>query len=186
MKTFDIELIKPALPFKVANRGVTMPSVKMLLAGKYYEVDYDVFLESYGVNLQRDFVWTTTQKQELILSILKGISIAQFAILVYTPLKGDGDKQVYKIIDGKQRLSAILGFCQNEFPIPCGGELFLFKELPCDIQSFLMRWEGTADMAYSYGDAKISDKGLIQWFRLLNFAGTQQDKEHVEFLTSKL
>jgi hypothetical protein len=74
----------------------------------------------------------------------------------------------------------------NEFPIPCDGEMFFFNDLPQDIQNFLMRWEGSAQIAYSYYDDKISDKGLIQWFRLLNFAGTQQDKEHLGLLKNKL
>jgi lysyl-tRNA synthetase class I len=129
---------------------------------------------------------TTQQKQELVLSILKEVNIPQFAIVVYIPDTKDRDKKIYKIIDGKQRLSSILGYCMGEFPIPCDDELFYFSELPKDIQNFLMRWEGNAQIAYSYEDEEISDEGLIKWFDLLNFAGTEPDKEHLELLKSKL
>lgn len=189
MKQFDINLIRPTLPFRIAHKTMTMPSVDMFLSRTYkYTIDYDVYLEDYGINLQRGFVWTESQKQEFVISILKGVNIPQFAIVVYTPPGADtiNGERVYKIIDGKQRLSAIIGFCKNEFPIPCGRELFFFHELPQDIQDFILSWEGQAQMTYSYHDDKISDKGLVQWFWLLNFAGTQQDREHIEFLTSKL
>lgn len=185
MKTFNIESIKPNLPFRIAHKNVTLPSVRMFLDKKYrYSIDYDVYLEDYGINLQREFVWTLEQKQELVLSILKDINIPQFAVVVYSDDDPLGDR-LYKIIDGKQRLSAILGFCKNEFPIPSDGELFYFNELPVNIQDFLMRWSGDAQVAYSYPNDKISDAGLIQWFRLLNFTGTEQDKKHVELLKSK-
>ncbi|KAA6314140.1 hypothetical protein EZS27_035197 [termite gut metagenome] len=91
-----------------------------------------------------------------------------------------------KVVDGKQRFSALFDFVANKFPIPCEDELFYFDELPEEVRNFLLRFEFQGQAAYSYPTKKISDAGLIQWFRLLNFAGTEQEKEHIELLKSKL
>jgi hypothetical protein len=184
MKTFNITAIKPNLPFKIAHQNVTFPSVRMFLSSEYnYKIDYDIYLETYGINLQRDFVWSEFQKQQFVLSILKGINIPQVAAVIYSP---DDKTDVYMIVDGKQRFSALFDFVANKFPIPCENELFYFDELPTDVKNFLLRFEFQGQAAYSYPDKKISDAGLIQWFRLLNFAGTEQEKEHIELLKSKL
>jgi hypothetical protein len=40
----------------------------------------------------------------------------------------------------------------------------------------------TADVAYEYHDALISDEWKIAWFEMINFAGTPQDIEHLNNL----
>jgi hypothetical protein len=184
MKTFDIKQIKPNLSFKIEHKNMALPSVHQFRAHGY-KVDFEVFLEEYGINLQRPVVWTEFQRQQFILSILKNVNIPQFAAVVYTP-DNEHVHQIYKIIDGKQRLTSLFDFVDNKFPIPCKDELFFFEELPKDIQLELMRWNPQGQIAYSYFDDKISDAALIQWFRLLNFAGTSQDKEHLTNLINKL
>ncbi len=59
---------------------------------------------------QRKLVWTLTEKQKLIESILKKYSIP--AILI---AERDGEPGTYEIIDGLQRLQAILSFIENLF-----------------------------------------------------------------------
>ena len=44
-------------------------------------IDFDVYLPSRGRNLQRDYVWTTDQKRELIWSVLMKRHISRMAIL---------------------------------------------------------------------------------------------------------
>jgi hypothetical protein len=53
-KVFNLSSIKPKLPFNIAHKNMTMPSVRMFLDKEWgYHVDYDVYLESYCINLQR-------------------------------------------------------------------------------------------------------------------------------------
>jgi len=68
-----------------------------------YNLDFDVFLPSIGKNLQRELCWTLLQKQELILSILKGIQIPKMAFVFI-------NHKIIQVVDGKQRLSALIDF----------------------------------------------------------------------------
>ena len=60
---------------------------------------------------QRKLVWTLIEKQKLIESILKKYPIP--AILI---AERDGEPGTYEIIDGLQRLQAILSFIETSFP----------------------------------------------------------------------
>ena len=48
---------------------------------KYYTIDTDVRLEKYGYNLQRPYVWTLLQQQELIWSIYMGRPVPPFVFI---------------------------------------------------------------------------------------------------------
>lgn len=61
---------------------------------------------------QRKLVWTEKEKQSLIDSIIKGYPIP--LILFAESVNADG-KVIYEILDGLQRLNAIVGFIENEF-----------------------------------------------------------------------
>jgi hypothetical protein len=60
---------------------------------------------------QRKLVWTIAEKQGLIDSILKGYPIPLFLLAE----RESSGKVVYEIIDGLQRLNAVLGFIENTF-----------------------------------------------------------------------
>ena len=59
---------------------------------------------------QRPAVWSKAQKQQLIDTIIQGYDIPKFY------LKQTG-KNSYEVIDGQQRLRAIWGFLDNEYPL---------------------------------------------------------------------
>ena len=61
-------------------------------------------------DFQRGLVWKTKQKSELIESILMGIPLP----LIYVK---EDEKGVYLIVDGKQRLSTLFSFINNEFAL---------------------------------------------------------------------
>ena len=61
---------------------------------------------------QRKLVWTEQEKENLIDSIMKGYPIPLILFAEYTG--GDG-KIIYEILDGLQRLNAIVAFIENEF-----------------------------------------------------------------------
>jgi len=45
------------------------------------DIDWDVFLPTKGMNLQRGFVWTLEQKRELIYSVFMGRHVPHCAII---------------------------------------------------------------------------------------------------------
>ena len=61
---------------------------------------------------QRKLVWTEKEKESLIDSIIKGYPIP--LILFAESIDADG-RVFYEILDGLQRLNAIVGFIENEF-----------------------------------------------------------------------
>ena len=72
---------------------------------------------------QRGLVWGQDRKKNLIFSILSGIPIG--AIIVNDrfanadAFRAAGyDSEVYAIIDGKQRISTVIEFYENGFPVP--------------------------------------------------------------------
>ncbi len=90
---------------------------------KYFanqNIDWDVYLPTKGKNLQRDFVWTLDQKRELINSMLIGRHIPHCAILNIVDRKNIR-KDIWQIIDGKQRLSSMIDFYNNKFTIEIDG-----------------------------------------------------------------
>lgn len=134
-------------------------------------LDLDVFLPTKGMNLQRGFVWTLQQKQALIESIMLRRNIPQISI-VYT------DDDICEVIDGKQRLSALISYLKDEFEY-CG---YKYSNLPRDYQLQIHRFHIEADRLLPEYGVPITDDEKIEWFRLINFAGTPQDSKHLEKL----
>lgn len=146
-------------------------SLKFLLTQK---IDFDVYLPTKGMNLQRELVWTDLQKSELIKSVIYGRHIPDMAI-VHTK---EGE---YQIIDGKQRLSALFGFVRGEFFVILDEEAFTFERLPEDYQLAILHYYTSYNIVVEY-TVPVSDEEKIEWFKFINFAGTQQDAEHLRKL----
>lgn len=63
---------------------------------------------------QRGSVWTDDQRRALVRSLVMGLPVG--AILTsQLPFTGGAD---YRIVDGKQRLLTIRGFCADEYTVP--------------------------------------------------------------------
>ena len=155
------------------NKGLSIGKTKEMLL---LDFDMDVFLPTRNMNLQRPLVWTLQQKQQLILSVFKEIDIGKLSLI---QVKTDTSR-IYEVVDGKQRLNAILSFLKDEFPLFIENHLYTFSELPEDVRLYFSRQWITADVAYSYPDvdAAITDQEKIDWFLRINFAGTPQDLSH--------
>jgi hypothetical protein len=132
--------------------------------------DFDVYLPTKGLNLQRPLVWTLDQKRSLIESILIRRSIPPISVV---QTLGD----TYQVIDGKQRLSAFIEYVQGGFDF-CG---YYCDDLPKDYAGQINRHWVTAYRLCEY-DTPVSDDEKVEWFNWINFAGTPQDIAHMEAL----
>lgn len=152
------------------------------LAIRNLKVDLEVYLPTRGCNLQRDLCWTPAQNQALIESVIVRRPIPPISV-IYT------HSDVYEVIDGKQRLNALLSYLFDEFEF-CG---YKCSELPDEylgqIKCFHLEanrllpkisFEGEASTSES-----ISDDAKVEWFRFLNFTGTPQDERHLARLNAQ-
>ena len=152
-----------------------------------YKYDFNVFLPTYGINLQRPYVWEHYQQNEFILSILLEKPIESFVIIQYNEERDRGNVTNY-VIDGKQRLMTIQKFGKNEFPIIVDGKEYYFKDFSDELKMFFEHRCSTltAVVYYTYPDIPASDELKIKLFNFYNFAGTPQTEEHKKKLQSLL
>ena len=175
-----LSMVRTELKFRISH-GLSAFRIKSILSGEA-ELDFDVFLPSIGKNLQREFCWTLLQKQELILSVLKGIRLQPMAVI-------HRDHKVFEIIDGKQRLGAWLEFAKGEFPIRFNDNEYYFDDLDTEAQRELLHHYIVADTAYTYTELHteiIPDSAKISWFCMINFAGIVVDRDHMRMLQGGL
>ncbi len=106
--------------------------VQLLTPDCTYRVDYAIaaiprFLEQYSVDMdpdyQRGYVWTKKQKQAFVGAVLQN----HHAIPIFWFNTLDIGKS--EVVDGKQRLNAILGWLDNRYEeiCPC-GETFWYRD----------------------------------------------------------
>lgn len=144
-------------------------------------IDWDVHLPTKGFNLQREFVWNLDQKRELIYSMLIGRHIPHCAVINIIDIN-DENKDIWQILDGKQRLTTINLFLQDEFTIELEEKEYLFSELPNDYQVAINRFYFRYYVVNEEWGKPIADDQKISWFKFINFAGTPQDRQHLEKL----
>lgn len=145
------------------------------------DIDFDVYLPTRGINLQRPFVWTLQQKRELIHSLFIGRHIPHCAILNIIN-KEDDKKDILQVIDGKQRLSTMIEFINNGFYIDLEGQLYLFEDLPTEYQRAIDCYNFRYYVINEPWDNRITDDQKVSWFTFINFAGTPQDEKHLNKL----
>ena len=107
----------------------------------------------FGIDMnpsyQRDFVWNMNEKTKLLDSIFHYIDIGQFALLRLN----NPTSHLYEIIDGKQRLNAILDFYENKFPY--NGKYF--NELSLSDQNAFLNF----NIAFCIIDENTVDRNKI-------------------------
>lgn len=148
-----------------------------LLNGKYdYNIDYDIYLPKYDINLQRPYVWNEIQQEELIFSLLSERQIPPIVVVSH-------EWKSLQIIDGKQRLWTLKRYLSNEFPIYFNGNEYYYKDLDKDLKYFLNKIGVIqAIIYYSYDAKPITDDQKIALFNYYNFAGTPQEITHKDKL----
>lgn len=144
-------------------------------------IDFDVYLPTKGRNLQRGLVWTLNQKRELIWSILINRRIPRMAMLNVLHSNDNVDGK-YQVIDGKQRLSAMIDFYKGKYTLEIDGVEYFFSELPIDYQRVIGGYMFPYYIVNENYKSQFTDEQKISWFKYINFAGTPQDEEHFKGL----
>lgn len=133
---------------------------------------------------QRDFVWTKEQKQLYIKNLFEGNASIKPTFIEYSETQEDGTrKRVAEVLDGKQRIKALIDFYNNEFDV----EGLYYKDLHYRDQFFferlnvvytrIMNREGRKDL-------KLETK--IQLFLEINMLGTRMSDEDLKKAQSLL
>lgn len=145
--------------------------------------DFDVHLKSIGKNLQRGYCWTEAQKQAFILSLLQGKGVTPLHI------NHNCDEDTYEIIDGKQRLSTLLDFYNNKFPIVIDDCEYFYKHLSRNLSYRISLFSFNA---HYHRERKLnpksilSDEDKIKWFLYVNNTGTPQQDEWINDLKKEI
>lgn len=166
--------------------------------GKKLDVDgwtINDVMESYTKNelfvdqrYQRKLVWSLGDKVLFIDSLMKAFPIPNIMMAEYS---GKGGKTTYGIIDGLQRINAIISFMLGEFPISINGEKGYFN-INCATGTFDLSQEGKLKQKEPVLDRQICiefrgyelpiistshDAAIIdEIFKRLNSTGTKLSK----------
>ena len=139
-------------------------SIESLFSKSYY----------FGVEMnpeyQRDYVWDETDKLKLIDSIFHNIDIGKFCFIH----NGHSSEEMYEILDGKQRMRAILDFYENRFAY----KGMYFNDLCPKDQSWF------ENFSISVAEVEKTDqKTVLKYFLMLNDTGKKMSQEHIQKVT---
>lgn len=134
---------------------------------------------------QRPFVWTLEDMQALIHSIYNRIDCGKIVIRQRSwewlhSRELEEDCYWYDVIDGKQRVSTIHKFLNNEFPDKFGN---YFEDLSDNAQH---RFTDHQLFAYAEMAEDVTDEDVLKQFLSVNFAGVPQSIEHIKYVESLL
>ena len=132
---------------------------------------------------QRELVWTLNQKQDYVTNLFNGMAEIRPTILLYY----EGKKDVYEVLDGKQRLTTLFQFIDNEFAIIVDGEDVYFNDLVDTDKKFILNhnvyW--TRIMSFKVLEP-IALEDKLTLFLEKNYLGTRMSDEHINKVLNML
>ena len=138
---------------------------------------YEFAAGSYDFNpvYQRNLVWTTEKKQAFIKKLIIG-DIDLCPTLIMLPFK-EG-RHEFEVLDGKQRMMAVIQFIQGQFPV----EGFYYKDLSSGDVSRLMNSPFKYKQVKYYDKNGLSEMSLeqkVELFLQINEYGQKVSDEHL-------
>jgi uncharacterized protein with ParB-like and HNH nuclease domain len=113
---------------------------------------------------QRGLVWSLEQKKKLIDSILWGIALPS----IYLRDKGYSTHVWAEVVDGKQRLNALVEFVEGRFDY--NGEYF--PDLP-DVEKRCFLMDNTIGIVLV---KQTTDEEVVELYERLNFCGVPHER----------
>jgi hypothetical protein len=166
----DVRLINNESESLIQNRDLRLNYSQRHLGDIFSKAYY--FGIDFEPDYQRDYVWELNDKVELIDSIFNNVDIGKF---VY--VRVDKEDYLYEILDGKQRIRAILDYYEDRFSYK--GKKF---------SQLSIRDQDHFD-SYSINVAEISnvtEEQALRYFLKLNITGKTMDKEHLDKVRERL
>lgn len=164
------------------TREVQPIKIKEFVDEYVYRIDLDA-------DYQREKIWSRKNQEDLLDSIVKNIDIPKLYLARVT----DGESFDYECIDGKQRMTTLLGFFKpdpgegNPLSVPLAGEKYTYKRLKDEHPTFAKRMEEFELTLVIYPQIDDDDflreifrrlqlgKSLIAGELLKSFTGTIRD-----------
>lgn len=132
---------------------------------------------------QRGFVWDLKDKQLLIESIYNGINCGKiivrergFDYVLKEANKGNKEVAYRDIVDGKQRIGAILDFVNDKFSDLHGN---YFSDFSNKAQH---KFLNSDVLTYASLEEKATDEDTIETFLMVNFSGKPMSQEHIDYV----
>lgn len=146
-------------------------TIESLLRKNYaFGIDFDP-------DYQRGYVWDQQDKELLLDSVFKNIDIGKFVLIHLSDEEWHERGLSYEILDGKQRLSALIEFYENKLSYK--GKYY--NELSgMDKRAFTEHQVAVAEVR------RTDKKTVLKYFLMLNRTGRSMDKSHLEEIEKML
>lgn len=132
---------------------------------------------------RRKLVWTLKQKQDYINNLFNGMAEIRPTILLYY----EDNKDIYEVLDGKQRLTTLFQFIDNEFAIIVDGEEVHFNDLIDTDKKFILNhnvyW--TRIMSFKVLEPIALEDKLTLYLEK-NYLGTRMSDEQISKVLNML
>lgn len=147
----------------------------------YMAESWLAFMETGRLNLlayyQRDYVWTDVNQQEFLNNIIEGFPLGGISVVKTTNPKTH--RTIYEVVDGKQRITTLEKFWNDEISIILDGRSVKYSELSepekmafCNVSLPMITLENA------------TEKEKLEYFYSINFSGVPQSDEHREKIIS--
>ncbi len=137
---------------------------------EYIPTTIERYLKEYNLNMnpdfQRDYVWTEEQKTKYVEYVLKNPTSGLEIYFNHPNWMGSFEGEMV-LVDGKQRLSAILDFFNNKIKV---------------FGNYLKEFEGPVPfISLCFNVAKLQTrKEVLQWYLDFNTGGTYHTSEEIQ------
>ena len=146
-----------------------------------YTVDcYVSWLERGCIDLnpvyQRELVWETENKRMFVENLIAELPVGSICL---ARVRDEAENRFIEVVDGKQRLSAIFDFMNNEFNVAVGNQMVYWDDLTIAEKRV---FENLPLSAVTLHDSTMLER--MEYFYRINFAGVPQSEEHRQYVVA--
>ena len=134
--------------------------------------DGELFLDA---EYQRPYVWGEEHQQALLKSIFENQPIDSVAVA----LNPKDPERYCEMVDGKQRITTLIMFCEDKIPYkPENGQPLFFSEMEMPDQRNFKKTRLTSNELLSNDSKPDTQVDKVKYFLQKNFGGAPQTEEH--------